>query len=53
MNCEVDFLPADKRQRFSQINTITLGVFVARHNQSTQNNKFGISWQYLKKEVSD
>ena len=26
---------------------------MARHAQITQNNKFGISWQYLKKEVSD
>ena len=28
-------------------------VFVARHVQITQNNKFAISLQYLKKEVSD
>ena len=26
---------------------------VARHAQITQNNKFAISWQYLKKELSD
>ena len=26
---------------------------VTRHAQITQNNKFGISLQYLKKEVSD
>ena len=26
---------------------------VARHAQSTQNNKFAISQQYFKKEVSD
>ena len=42
---------ADKHQRFLQIDTITLGV--ARHAQSTQNNKFTISLQYLKKNVSD
>ena len=48
---EVGFLLADKHQRFLQIDTITLGV--ARHAQSTQNNKFTISLQYLKKNVSD
>ena len=26
---------------------------MARHAQITQNNKFAISFQYLKKEVSD
>ena len=50
---EVDFLPADKRQRFLQSCTIILGVCVARHAQITQNNQFAISLQYLKKEVSD
>ena len=34
---EVDFLPADKRQRFVQIDII---IFVSRHAQSTQNKKF-------------
>ena len=48
---EVDFLPADKHQRFLQIDTIILGV--ARHAQITENNKFAILLQYLKKEVSD
>ena len=28
-------------------------MFVARHGQLAQNNKFTISLQYLKKEVSD
>ena len=49
---EVDFLPADKHQRFLQIDTIVLGVCVARHAQFTLNNKFAISLQYFKKEVS-
>ena len=39
---ELDFLPADERQRFLQIDTIILGVCVARHAQITQNNKFAI-----------
>ena len=45
------FLLADKHQRFLQIDNIILGV--ARHGQITQNNKFSISLQYLKKKVSD
>ena len=45
------FLLADKHQRFLQIYTIVLGV--ARHAQITQNSKFAISLQYLKKKVND
>ena len=45
------FFLADKHQRFLQIDTIILGV--ARHAQITQNNKFSISLQYLKKKVRD
>ena len=37
MKGEVDFLLADKRGRFPQIDTI---IFVARDVQITQNNKF-------------
>ena len=44
---------AEKHQRFLQIDTIILYACVARHAQITQNNKFFISLQYLKKEVSD
>ena len=40
-------MPVDKHQRFFQIDT------VARHAQNTQENKFAISLQYLKIEVSD
>ena len=36
---EVDFLPANKHESFLQVDSITLGL-VARHAQSTQNNKF-------------
>ena len=43
-----------------QINTnvfykllLSLWVCLARHAQTTQNNKFAISLQYLKKELSD
>ena len=52
MKDEVDFLPADKRQKFLQIDTIIF-LCVARHAQVIQNVKFVISLQYLKKEVSN
>ena len=48
MKGEVDFLLADKRGRFPQIDTI---IFVARDVQITQNNKFSISLQYLSDAV--
>ena len=47
----VDFFPVVKCQRFLQIDTIILGVCVARHGQFAQNNRFAISWQYLMEEV--
>ena len=46
-------MPTDNRQRFLQIAVIILGVCVARHAQITQSNKFAISLDYLKKELSD
>ena len=52
MGYEVDFLPADKHKNFLQDDSITL-VCIARHAQSTQNNKFAISMQYLKENVKD
>ena len=53
MKDELDILPTDKHQRFLQIVIIILGVCVARRAQITQNNKFAISLQYLKKELRD
>ena len=32
---------------------VSLWVYVARHTQSTQNNKLTISMQYLKQNVND
>ena len=52
MKDEVYFLPADKHQMFLQNNTIFLG-FCGQHAQITQNNKFAICLQYLKREESD
>ena len=58
---EVDFLHADKHQSFLQLDFNTLGIKVfykvvlsllmgmIKHSQSTQNSKFAISLQYLKK----
>ena len=62
MEGEVGFSPANKHGSFLQDDSITLGFFklllsfsggVARHAQITQNNKFAIFLQYLKKELSD
>ena len=60
---EVNFLHADKHQRFLQVDFNTLGIKVSykvilsllmgmiKYSQSTQSNKFAISLQYLKKEL--
>ena len=57
---EVDFLHADKHQRFLQVDFNTLGIKVSckvivsllmvmvKHSQSTQSNKCGIPLQYIK-----
>ena len=61
---EVDFLHIDKNQSFLQVNFNTLGIKVSykvilswigmiKHYESTQNNKFAVSLQYLKREVRD
>ena len=59
------FLHADRHQSFLQIDLNTLGIKVPckvmlslligmiKHSQSTQSNKFAISLQYYKKEVSN
>ena len=62
---DVDFLYVDKHQSFLQADFNTLSIKVSykvilllllgmiKHSQSTQSNKFAISLQYLKKEVSN
>ena len=52
MGDEVGFLPADKQESFPQIDSIILGVR-SHASQSTQNNNFTISLQYLKENVKD
>ena len=52
MKDDVDFLPADKYQRFLQIDTIILSV-CGQACPNIQNNKFSISLQYLEKLVND
>ena len=61
---KADFLDADKHQSFLQVDFNTLGIKASykvilsllmdkiKHSQITQSNKFAISSQYLKKEVS-
>ena len=60
---EVDFLHADKRQSFLQVDLITLSIKVfckvilsllmgmIKHSQSAQSNKLAIALQYLINEV--
>ena len=50
MRDEVELLPADKHKGFLQDGSITLGVKKA---QSTKNNQFTISLQYLKENMKD
>ena len=52
MSDEVDFLHGDKQESLLQIDSkILMGM--VKHSQSTQNSKFALSLQYLKKEVKD
>ena len=46
------FLHADKHESLLQIDTMTL-IGIVKHSQSSQNSKFTMSLQYLKKEVRD
>ena len=62
---KVDFLHREKHQSFLQVNFSPLDIKVSykmrlallkgmiKHSQSTQSNKIAMSFQYLKKEVSD
>ena len=50
MNDEVDFLHAGKHENLLQIDTMILMEMV-KHFRSSQNSKFTMSAQYLKKEV--
>ena len=52
MSDEVDSLHADKHESLLQIDTMIL-VGMVKHSQSSQNSKFAMSLQYLKKEVRD
>ena len=52
MSDEVDFLHADKHKGLLQIDTMIL-MEIVRHSQNSQNSKFSMSLQYLKKKVRD
>ena len=52
MSDEGDFLHADKHESLIQIDTMIL-IGIANHTQSSQNSKFAMLLQYLKKEVRD
>ena len=51
MGDEAEFLPADKHEIFYKM-VITLGE-LARQAESTKNNQFTISLQYLKENMKD
>ena len=52
MSDEVDFLHVDKDENFLQADAIIIdGMFM--HSQSSQNSKFAMSFQYLRREVRD
>ena len=46
------FLHAEKHERLLQIDTIIL-MEIVKYSQSSQNSKFTMSLQYIKKEVGD
>ena len=46
------FLHADKHKSLLQIDTMIL-IGIVKHPQSSQNSKFTMPSQYLKKEVRD
>ena len=52
MSDAVDFLHADKRESLLQIDAIIL-LEMVKYFQSSQNSKFAVSLQYLKKEARD
>ena len=52
MENEFDFLPADKHKVFYKL-IVSLWLWLARHAQSTQSNKFTRSLQYLKESLKD
>ena len=52
MNDKVDFLHAGKHKNLLQIDTMIL-MEIVKHLQSSQNSKFTMSEQYLKKEDRD
>ena len=49
---EVDFLHAGKHESLLQSDSVIL-MGMVRHSQSSQNSKFAMFLQYLKKEVRD
>ena len=52
MSDAVDFLHADKHESLLQIDAIIL-LEMVKYFQSSQNSKFAVSLQYLKKEARD
>ena len=49
---EVDFLHADKHKSLLRIDTM-ISMEMVKHSQGSQNSKFAMSLQYLKKKLDD
>ena len=49
----IDYLHADKHQRFLQVYTILFGGCGQAYSEGRQNNSFLILWQYFKKDLRD
>ena len=52
VSAEVDSVHADKHESLIEIDTMIL-MGIIKYSQSSQNSKFAMSLQYLKKEVRD
>ena len=52
MGDDVDLLPADKHESCFKL-IVLLCVCEARHAPSTENNKFAMSFEYLKKSLKN
>ena len=53
MGDKVHFLPVKHKSSLQVDRCQSFQVYIVRHTQSTQNNKFAISLQYLKEKIKE
>ena len=53
MGNKVHFLPVKHKSSLQVDRCQSFQVYIVRHTQSTQNNKFAISLQYLKEKIKE